>query len=307
VYAPLARAQGEKLSIGVITSSGALSTVIPPSIMLIVFGIATDVSITSLFMAGILPGIVLVIVVSIYLWRRCAQNAKLGLYESEIKPKATAPEVKKVCKEALPVIFLPVIILGGIYCGLFTPTEAAAVSAVYSLIVAVFILRDIPVRMLPKVLIDACRVTGQTFLLVAVSTLLAQVMTMAQIPGLLTESFASLDKITFLLMLNILLLIVGCLFDTAAAILVLAPLFMPAALVLGIDPVHLGIVFSVNLSIGMFTPPFGMNIFVAQSILEKPFGVISRAVAPYIALYVIGLFIITYVPQIALFLPGLLL
>ena len=306
IYGPLARVQGEKLSLGIITSSGALSTIIPPSIMLIVFGIATDTSITRLFMAGILPGVVLVIIVATYLQWRCTKNNKMGLYEGEIKPKATMGELKDVAGKAIPVLFLPVIILGGIYCGLFTPTEAAAVSSIYSLVIAVFVLKDIDLKALPKVLIDTCRVTGQTFLLVASSTLFAQSLTIAQVPGMITEGFSSFEKITFLLMLNVLLLVIGCFFDTAAAILILAPLLMPAALALGIDPVHLGIVFTVNLSIGMFTPPFGMNIFVAQSILEKSMGQIARAVVPYIGLYIIGLIVITYIPQISLILPRVL-
>ena len=306
IFPPLSKVQGEKLALGIITSSGALSTIIPPSIMLIVFGIATDTSITRLFMGGILPGVVLVVIVAFYLMWRCTKNNKLGLFESEIKPKATMPELKEAGKKAIPVIFLPIIILGGIYCGLFTPTEAAAVSSIYSLVIAVFVLKDIKLKDLPKVLIDTCRVTGQTFALVAASTLFAQALTIAQIPGLLTEGFASFDKITFLIMLNVLLLVIGCFFDTAAAILILAPLLMPAAMAIGIDPVHLGIVFTVNLSIGMFTPPFGMNIFVAQSILDKSMGLIARSVVPYICLYIGGLLIITYVPQIALFLPKLL-
>ncbi|MDR1571312.1 MAG: TRAP transporter large permease [Clostridiales Family XIII bacterium] len=306
VYGPLAKAQGEKLSIGLITSSGALSTIIPPSIMLIIYGIATDSSIARLFMAGILPGLVLVALVSAYLQWRCKKNARLGLYESEIKPRAGAGEIRAALVEAIPVLVLPLIILGGIYCGLFTPTEAAAVSAVYSLVIAVFVLRDISLKALPSVLVDACRVTGQTFVLVASSTLFAQVITMAQIPGMITESFSSLDKAVFLLLLNLLLLVVGCFFDTAAAILILAPLLLPTALLLGIDPIHLGIVFTVNLSIGMFTPPFGMNIFVAQSVLEKKIGLISRAVVPYIAVYIVGLLLITYAPGISLLLPGIL-
>lgn len=306
VHGPLSKAQGEELSTGLITSSGALSTIIPPSIMLIVYGIATNTSITSLFMAGILPGVVLVILVSLYLQWRCRKNARLKLYESEIKPRASMREIRGAFAEAIPVLMLPMIILGGIYCGIFTPTEAAAVSAVYSLVIAVFVLKDISLKTLPSVLVDTCRITGQTFILVASSSLFAQVITMAQIPGMITEGFSSLNKAVFLLLLNILLLIVGCFFDTAAAILILAPLLLPTALALGIDPIHLGMVFTVNLSIGMFTPPFGMNIFVAQSVLEKKIGFISRAVAPYIVVYIIGLLIITYLPAISLFLPGIL-
>ncbi|MDR3294919.1 MAG: TRAP transporter large permease [Clostridiales Family XIII bacterium] len=307
VYEPLAKVQGPALSMGIITSSGALSTIIPPSITLIIFGIATESSVTSLFMAGFLPGILLVAVVSMYLVWRCSKNARLGLYESGVQERPTRTEIGAAFIRAIPVLILPVLILGGIYSGTFTPTEAGAVAAIYSFVVAFFFLKDIPPRQLPRQLADACRVTSQIFILIAVSTCFAQVATMAQLPSMITASFSEFDKITFLLMLNVLLLIVGCFFDTGAAILILAPLLMPAAYSLGIDPIHLGIIFTVNLSIGMFTPPFGLNIFVAQSVLKKPMGEISAALLPYIVLYVAGLLVITYVPEISLVLPRLLL
>jgi len=307
IYEPLAKVQGSNLSLGIITSSGAISTILPPNIMLIVFGIATETSITRLFMAGFFPGIVMVIIVTIYLLWRCGKNYKLKLYENEVKPRATQIELRKAFKDAIPVLVLPFIILGGIYGGIFTPTEAAAVSAIYVFIIGVFVLKDIDIRKVPGVLIDACRVTGQTFVIVAVSTLFAQVLTIAQVPGLITDAFSQFDRIMFLLTLNILLLVVGLFFDTAAAILIIVLLLLPTAIAVGVDPIHLGIIFAVNLSIGMFTPPFGMNIFVVQSILDKSVGTITRAVLPYIGLYIIGLFIITYIPKIALILPELLL
>ena len=306
VYEPLAKAQGPSLSTGIIVSSGALSTIIPPSITLIVYGIATETSVTSLFMGGFLPGLLLVALVAVYLFWRCSRNIKLGLYDAQVQPRATAGEIKTSFIRAIPVLILPVIILGGIYSGIFTPTEAGAVAAVYSFVVAVFVLKDIKFSALPKQLVDAGKTAGQIFILIAVSTCFAQMATMAQLPALVTESFGSFDKFMFLLMLNVLLLIVGCFFDTSAAVLILAPLLLPTAKLLGIDPIHLGLVFTVNLSIGMFTPPFGLNIFVAQSILKKSMGEISKALIPYIILYIAGLFIITYVPGLTLLLPNLL-
>ncbi|MDR1246935.1 MAG: TRAP transporter large permease [Clostridiales Family XIII bacterium] len=306
IYEPLAKVQGQSLSTGIITSSGALSTIIPPSIMLIIFGVATETSVTKLFMAGILPGLLLVVVVSVYLIWKCSKNAALGIYESGIGEKAGLSEIRKTFVEAIPVLVLPVIILGGIYSGIFTPTEAGAVAAVYTALISIVLLRDIRLKHIPGYLAEACKVTCQIFVLIAVSTCFAQVATMAQLPVMITAGFSDFNRVSFLLMLNILLLIVGCLFDTGAAILILAPLLAPAAKALMIDPVHLGIVFTVNLSIGMFTPPFGLNIFVSQSILKKPMGEISRAVLPYIILYIIGLFIITYLPGISLLLPNLL-
>jgi C4-dicarboxylate transporter DctM subunit len=306
IYEPLAKAQGPSLSVGLITSSGALSTIIPPSITLIIFGVATETSVTRLFMAGILPGLLLVAIVSVYLIWKCAKNARLGAFESGVQEKASLAEIRKAFAEAIPVLILPVIILGGIYSGVFTPTEAGAVAAVYTAFVSIALLRDIKPALVPVHLAESCKVTCQIFLLIAVSTCFAQAATMAQIPAMITSGFSSLSEPAFLLMLNILLLIAGCFFDTGAAVLILAPLLIPAANSLMIDPVHLGIVFTVNLSIGMFTPPFGLNIFVSQSVLKKSMGEISRAVFPYIILYIAGLLIITYIPSISLFLPGFL-
>ena len=209
VYEPLAKAQGPRLSTGIIVSSGALSTIIPPSITLIVYGIATESSVSKLFMAGILPGILLVVLVTLYLNWRCAKNNRLGLYESKVLERAAPKEIGASFVRAIPVLILPVIILGGIYSGIFTPTEAGAVAAVYSFVVAVFVLRDIKFPQIPKQIASACKTAGQIFILIAVSTCFAQVATMAQLPRLITESFGGLDRIAFLLMLNVMLLIVG--------------------------------------------------------------------------------------------------
>ncbi len=306
VYEPLAKAQGPRLSTGIITSSGALSTIIPPSITLIIYGIATESSVSKLFMSGILPGIILVVIVAGYLVYRCNKNARLGLFDSKPQPRASLREVGEAFVQAIPVLILPVLILGGIYSGIFTPTEAGAVAAIYSAIAAIFLLHDVKFKQIPGFLFDACRIVGQVFLLMAISTCFAQMATMAQLPQMITGSFGDFNRITFLLMLNILLLIVGCFFDPSAAVLILAPLLLPTATALGINPIHLGIVFTINLSIGMFTPPFGYNIFIAQSVLKKPIGEVARAVAPFIVLYIIGLFIITYIPQISLLLPNIL-
>lgn len=315
VYAPLKAEEGDATATGLITSSGALSTIIPPSITLIIFGLATETSVTQLFMAGFFPGILLVGLVTLYLiW-----NANKRLKREAIERKLTLEELKKhdgpifdwkEIKDSfikgIPVLILPVIILGGIYSGLATPTEAGAIAALYSFIVPTFILRETKLSKLPSILLDAVRVTSQIFVLIACSTAFAQATAMAQLPQMITALFSNMNGLTFLFMLNILLLIVGCFFDSGAAILILSPLLMPTARKLGLDPVHLGMIFCVNLSIGMFTPPFGLNIYVAQSVLRKSMGFITRSVAPYVVIYIIGLLIITYVPQVSLWLPRVL-
>lgn len=311
VHKPLSEAHGKKLSLGLITSSGALSTIIPPSITLIVYGVATEQSIGKLFMTGFLPGILLVIIVAVYLVIVCKENAfntksAQGQGEEEGVSDLSNLTLRKALKEGILVLILPIIVLGGIYSGFCTPTESGAIAALYSFIVAVLVYRDIKPKELMPIFKDSAKTTAQIFILIAVSSAFAQAATIAQLPLMVQDAFSGVGKIGFLLILNIMLLIVGCFFDSSAAILIFAPMLLGTATSLGINPLHLGIIFTVNLSIGMFTPPFGLNIFVSQSVLKESMGTISKAVLPFIGLYIIGLFIITYVPKISMILPTVL-
>lgn len=292
VYQPLKDQYDDDLAVGLITSSGALSTIIPPSIMLIMFGIATESSITDLFLAGIIPGLVIVLVVGCYLVFRTRKN--------ERQPAPTLREVGKALWESIPVILMPIIVLGGIYGGFCTPTEAGAVAAIYSLVVGVFILGDIKPKALLPILKDAATTTAQVFILVAVSSVFGQAASIAQFQTALLKLLSGLSPTAFLLILNVILLIVGCFFEGGSATLILAPLVLPLAEKLGINIMHLGIVFVVNLSIGMFTPPFGLNIFVTQGVLKKTMGMISKALIPYIICYIIVLLLLTFIPQLSL-------
>ena len=292
VYQPLKDQYDDSLAVGLITSSGALSTIIPPSIMLIMFGIATESSITDLFLAGIIPGLVIVLVVGGYLVFRTRKN--------ERQSAPSAREVGRALWESVPVILMPVIVLGGIYGGFCTPTEAGAVAAIYSLVVGVFILRDIKPKALLPILKDAATTTAQVFILVAVSSVFGQAASIAQFQTALLKLLSGLSPTAFLLILNVILLIVGCFFEGGSATLILAPLVLPLAEKLGINIMHLGIVFVVNLSIGMFTPPFGLNIFVTQGVLKKSMGMISKSLVPYIICYIIVLLLITFIPQLSL-------
>ena len=294
------------MSLGLITSSGALSTVIPPSITLIIFGVATETSISRLFICGFLPGIVLVAIVAVYLFIVCKENAFATKVAEDSADSINNLTFVRALKEGILVIILPVIVLGGIYSGLCTPTESGAIAAIYSFIVAVFVYRDLKVSDLLKVFKDSAKTTAQIFILLAVSTAFAQAATIAQLPMMIQGVFGGVGKIGFLLILNIVLLIVGCFFDSSAAILIFAPMLLGTATTLGIDPLQLGIIFTINLSIGMFTPPFGLNIFVSQSVLGVKMGEVAKAVVPFIGLYILGLLLITYIPQISLLLPALL-
>ena len=307
VYEPLKEAHGKKLSLGLITSSGALSTVIPPSITLIIFGVATETSISRLFICGFLPGIVLVAIVAVYLFIVCKENAfTTSTVSDNCEDDIQNLTIKKAFKEGILVLLLPVIVLGGIYSGLCTPTESGAIAALYSFIVAFFVYKDLKPSNLMGIFKDSAKTTAQIFILIAVSTAFAQAATIAQLPLMIQGMFSGVGKIGFLLILNIVLLIVGCFFDSSAAILIFAPMLLGTAVSLGISPLQLGIIFTVNLSIGMFTPPFGLNIFVSQSVLKVSMSDVAKSVLPFIGLYVLGLFLITYIPQISLILPQLL-
>lgn len=297
IYDPLEKNYGSKLSLGLLASSGALSVIIPPSISLIIYGASTNTSVSKLFMAGLLPGCLIVVIVGIYLVINC----------NPVKTQSKAIEditLGKAFVQSIPVIILPLIILGGIYGGIFTPTEAAAAAVLYAAIVSI-VLKDIKIRDFPKVIAGSCKTAGQIMVLIGVSCAFAQAATIAQIPQAISTAFEGFSQIQFLLVLNVILLLVGCFFEPGSAILILAPLVLPTAQAVGIDPIHLGIVFTVNLAIGMFTPPFGLNLFVVQSVLDKHIGQISRSVVPYIILYILACLIITYVPWLSLTLPGM--
>jgi C4-dicarboxylate transporter DctM subunit len=212
----------------------------------------------------------------------------------------------KAFKRSIPVLVLPIIILGSIYGGIATPTEAAAIAAVYAAVCSL-VMKDINIRSLPSILKGSMKTAGQLMILIATSISFAQAANVAGIPQLVSQLFSGFGAFQFLLLLNVLLLIVGCFFETSSAILILSPLLLPTAIALGINPIHLGMVFTVNLAIGMFTPPFGLNLFVVQGVLGKRMGEVSRAVVPFIILYFIACLIITYIPEISLFLPRLLL
>lgn len=298
-YDPMKNAYGEKLALGLITSAGTLSAIIPPSIIMIIYGIATDSSVAQLFMAGFLPGLVVVFVVGIYLIIQCKTN----VFAEE---KTTFQEIKDAFVKGIPVLVLPFLILGGIYAGVVTPTEAGAFAALYAFFMGIFVLKDLKMKDMPAYLKDAAKTTGQVFILVASSTVLAQAATISQLPQHLASFFSSFGTIQFLLFLNILLLLVGCFFEPGSAILILAPMILPAAESLGINSLHLGVIFCMNLAIGMFTPPFGLSIFVAQSVMKKPMGQVAASAVPYVILYIVALLIVTYIPSISTFLPNLL-
>ncbi|MDT3678451.1 MAG: TRAP transporter large permease [Burkholderiaceae bacterium] len=287
---------------GVVCNAGTLGILIPPSIVLVVYGAVTETSVGKLFMAGVLPGILLGVLLMVAIYVR-AKMVNLPR-----QPRATLREIVVAGRDSLWGLLLVVIILGGIYGGVFTPTEAAAVSAVYAFLVAVFIYRDIGIRDVPAVLVDASKVTVMLMFIIANALLFAHVLTTERIPQIIAEQIVSwgMPAWQFLIVVNILLLVAGMFMEPTGIILIMAPILFPIASQLGIDPVHLGIIMVVNLEIGMVTPPVGLNLFVTAGITKMPIGAVVRAALPWLMVLLAFLVVVTYVPWISLVLPNLL-
>jgi C4-dicarboxylate transporter DctM subunit len=287
---------------GVICNSGTLGILIPPSIVMVVYAAVTEVSVGRMFMAGVIPGLLLGLMLAMAVhWR----VRKLNI---EPTPRAPLREVLGKFRESLWGLALLVIIMGGIYGGVFTPTEAAAVSAVYALIVAVFIYRDLKFKDLPEVFVDASRTTVMLMFIVANAMLFAHVLTTERIPQTIAEQIVAygMEPWMFLLVVNVILLIAGNFMEPTGIILILAPIFFPIATQLGIDPIHLGIIMVVNMEIGMVTPPVGLNLFVTSGITGMSIMQVTHAALPWLLVLLLFLGLITYIPEISLFLPDLL-
>jgi C4-dicarboxylate transporter, DctM subunit len=286
---------------GVICNAGTLGILIPPSIVMVVYGAATETSVGKLFMAGIIPGIMLglMLMAAIYVRARMLDLPR--------QPRATLAEALKAGRDSLWGLLLVVIILGGIYGGVFTPTEAAAVAAVYAFVVAVFVYRDLGIKDVPKVLLESGKVTVMLMFIVANALLFAHVLTTERIPQTIAETIVGwgMPAWQFLIVVNILLLIAGMFMEPTGIVLILAPILFPIAQRLGIDPVHLGIIMVVNLEIGMVTPPVGLNLFVTTGITGMSIMQVARAALPWTTVLLIFLIIVTYVPIITLLLPNL--
>ena len=249
-----------------ICNAGTLGILIPPSIVMVVYASATETSIGRMFMAGVVPGLVLGLMLMGAIW------VVAKMRNMPRQPRASWSERARTGREAIWGLLLIFIILGGIYCGVFTPTKAAAVSAVYAGLVAIFVYKDMSWRELPKVLLDSGRVTIMLLFIIANAFLFAHILTSEQIPQAIAAAIvgAGLSAWQFLLIVNIILLIAGNFMEPSAIVLILAPIFFPIAIQLGIDPIHLGIIMVVNMEIGLVTPPVGLNLFVTAGVTACP-------------------------------------
>jgi C4-dicarboxylate transporter DctM subunit len=290
---------GREFSTGLIATSGSLGILIPPSIPLIVYGIATEQSIGDLFIAGVVPGLVagaMLLVMVIVISRR------RGYGTGEHAVRMNRQEKLRAFRDAGLSLILPLLVLGGIYGGFFTPTEAAAMAVFYALLISLLVYREIGIKDLGDILLASARTSAMVMFIIANGILFSFVLTSERIPNDIAEALLALDLApwTFLLMVTVILLIAGCFMETSSAILILAPILLPIALELGIDPIHLGIIMVMNLEIGMVTPPLGLNLFVASGLSGMSVLRVARAALPSAAVLLVGLLLVTYVPSLSL-------
>lgn len=294
---------GENFSIGLITSAGSMGILVPPSIPMVLYALVMNVSVGRMFLAGILPGIFIggiMVVYSMVLARK---------HNWKTTERYSWRETFQRLKAASWAISMPVIVLGGIYTGVFTPTEAAAVSVAYALLIEFFIYKNMTVEKLSRVLKESVILSSALLFIISCAMTFIWLLTREQIPVAAADFLtAHIDnKYLFLLLVNIFLLLVGAVMDIVSAIIIISPILMVALDEFGIDLIHFGIIMIVNIELGFLTFPFGLNLFVAMGITGKPLTQIGRAVLPFLVLMLIGLLIITYVPVISTALPDLLM
>ncbi len=284
---------------GVVTTSGGLGILIPPSIAMIIYAVSTNSSIGALFMAGVVPGIVLALLLGFTTWRIARKN------NYPRQPKATWAERGKALRESIWGVLLIIIVMGGIYSGVFTPTEAAAVAAVYAFVVAVFVYKDMRLRDVGKVLLSSANMSAMLLYIITNAALFSFLMSYQHVPEQLAGWMLSqgLGTVTFLLMANILLLAAGNFMEPSSIILILAPILFPIAMKLGIDPIHFGIIMTVNMEIGMCHPPVGLNLYVASGITKMGITELTVAVWPWLVTMLLFLVAVTYWPALTLWFP----
>ncbi len=289
----------KRFGAGVITTSGALGILIPPSIVMVMYAVATNTSIGALFIAGVIPGLVLAMMLGLTTWWRARKNNYPRM------PKASWTERLRAFRDSVWGLLLIVVVIGGIYSGAFTPTEAAAMSAVYAFFVAVFVYKDLSLRQVPKVLLDSANMSAMLLYIITNAVLFSFLMTNEQIPQLMAQWMIDkgLGVIAFLLFVNILLLLAGNVMEPSSIVLILAPILFPVAMKLGIDPVHFGIMITVNMEVGMCHPPVGLNLYVASGIAKMGITELTIAVWPWLLTMLVFLVLVTYWPALSIWLP----
>lgn len=284
---------------GVITTSGALGILIPPSIVMVMYAVATNTSVGALFMAGVVPGLMLAGFLGFTTWHRAKK------FDYPRQPKADNAQRLKAFRESVWGLLLIVVVMGGIYTGIFTPTEAAAMSAVYAFVVAVFVYKDMSLKDVPKVLLNSASMSAMLLYIITNAVMFSFILTNENIPQSLADWMLAqgLGPIVFLLIVNVLLLVAGNFMEPSSIVLIFAPILFPMAMKLGINPIHFGIIMVVNMEVGMCHPPVGLNLYVASGITKMGITELTIAVWPWLLTMLVFLVLVTYVPFISIWLP----
>lgn len=290
---------GRAYSASLVATAGTIGTIIPPSICMVVYAIAAGCSVTAMFTAGFPVGILVGAVLCIYRALSCRKRGYKPVYV-----KCTAKDWVKTIVEAIPSFLVPVIILGGI----FTPTEAAAAGCVLGVIISVFVCKEVKLSDIPYMALRSVIISAPVMFIIGVSTGFGRVLAITQMPSMIAEGILGItsNSVLLLILINLLLLLVGTFMETNAAIIILTPILLPIVTALGINPIHFGMIMILNLAIGFITPPLGANLFMASEISRVKFETLTKTIWPWIGAMIVVLIIITYIPQISLFLPRMM-
>ncbi|BBO20376.1 MAG: TRAP transporter large permease subunit [Burkholderiales bacterium] len=289
----------KRFGAGILTTSGALGILIPPSIVMVMYSVSTNTSVGALFMAGVVPGLALATMLGLTTWYRAWK------FDYPRQPRASWRERLDAFRKSAWGLFLIVVVMGGIYSGMFTPTEAAAMSAVYAFFVAVFVYKDMGLKDVPKVLLSSANMSAMLLYIITNAVLFSFLMTHENIPQSMADWMigTGVGVIGFLIIANILMLVAGNFMEPSSIVLILAPILFPIAVKLGIDPVHFGIIMVVNMEVGMCHPPVGLNLYVASGITKMGITELTIAVWPWLLTMLVFLVIVTYWPALSLWLP----
>ncbi len=292
----------EEFSIGVMTSAPILGIIIPPSISMILYAMVSNDSIEALFLTGFIPGILIIVAMSVYAYFFCRGR------QMEVRPRPSLREIAAVMKESIWALLLPVLIFGGIYSGVFTANEAAVVSCFYAFLVEIVIHRDMKIRDVKKVVVASAVTSATLLVIVAGASVFGEYLTFAQVPTRLADAVVSTinNKYLFLLAVNIFLLFVGMFMDIISATLLLTPIFLPLLHKFGIDTMHFGLLMTINLGIGYCTPPLGVSLYISGSLTDRNLIYVSKTVLPFLAIQILLLGLFTYWPDLVLLLPKLI-
>lgn len=295
-------------STAIVTVAGALGVIIPPSISYIVYSAAANASPSALFIAGIIPGCLIGISLMVYCWYYCKKHGEDRAKLKENYEKIHKKGFMKLFKESFFALMTPVIILGCIYSGICSPTEAAVISVIYGFLVCIFAYKSIKIREIPKIFVAGVKTYVNILFVIAAAAAFARTMTLLKYPQSISKMILSVtdNKVLILLLMNIIMIVCGMIIDNIPNIMILTPIFLPIGTALGVDPVHLGIFMTANLALGMVTPPMGINLFVASGMTKIPLLKLAKATVPFLIAFLICLVLIVFIPGLSLWLPSIL-